>query len=431
MPEMNTTAQYRKALEAGRLDDQLVVMHGTSWLDSSYARIASLLDGMERHFGEGPAIIASAPGRTELGGNHTDHNHGHVLAAAVHLDCLAVAAPVDEPVVTIVSEGYDSAITVDLSDTAPRPLEEGTSEAMVRGVAHAFQRNGCGTGGFNACVSSTICGGRAEFVGCLRGADRPHLQRAFQSRRRHPAGHRPRRTTRGERTFRKTCGFMDQMASSFEGILSIDFENAGNPALEHVQGGFEGSGYRLCVVDTGGSHADLTPDYAAIPEEMFAAAKALGRESGRGVGMSELLGAAGSLRESVSDRAVMRLMHFVEENERAVAQAEALAAGDMARFLKLVAESGVSSCRLLQNCYSTSRPTEQPVPLALALTDRLLGGDGACRVHGGGFAGTIQVFVPDASFVGYRAFMEEVFGNGSVIPLDIRRPVPEILRVED
>ncbi|GAB7022427.1 galactokinase [Salidesulfovibrio brasiliensis] len=429
---MNTTAQYRKALEAGRLDDQLVVMHGTSWLDSSYARIASLLDGMERHFGEGPAIIASAPGRTELGGNHTDHNHGHVLAAAVHLDCLAVAAPVDEPVVTIVSEGYDSAITVDLSDTAPRPLEEGTSEAMVRGVAHAFQRNGCGTGGFNACVSSTIPVGAGL---SSSAAFEVLIGRIFNELFNHGDATRldiARAARHAENVhFGKPCGFMDQMASSFEGILSIDFENAGNPALEHVQGGFEGSGYRLCVVDTGGSHADLTPDYAAIPEEMFAAAKALGRESGRGVGMSELLGAAGSLRESVSDRAVMRLMHFVEENERAVAQAEALAAGDMARFLKLVAESGVSSCRLLQNCYSTSRPTEQPVPLALALTDRLLGGDGACRVHGGGFAGTIQVFVPDASFVGYRAFMEEVFGNGSVIPLDIRRPVPEILRVED
>lgn len=429
---MHTPDALQAALEAGRLDARLAGLYGETRLEASRVRLATLLERMRQTFGDVPAVIVTAPGRTELGGNHTDHNHGHVLAAAVHLDCLAVASPVDGPVVTVHSEGFDRPISVDLTETDPRPLEENTSEAIIRGMAHGFRRQGNDFGGFNACVSSTIPVGAGLsssaafevltgriFNELFNYGDASQLEIARAARQAENVH------------FGKPCGFMDQMASSFEGILSIDFENAGNPGLRNIPGDFENTGYHLCVVDTGGSHADLTPDYAAIPEEMFAAAKAFGRESGRNVGMDELLGAVGSLRETVSDRALLRLMHFIEENERAVAQANALENGDMQAFLQLVARSGESSCRLLQNCYSTSRPEEQPVPLALALTRRLLREDGVARVHGGGFAGTIQVYVPDAFFEGYKRFMEGVFGHGCVIPLSIRQPGPQVLGLED
>ncbi|OEU71673.1 MAG: hypothetical protein BA863_13460, partial [Desulfovibrio sp. S3730MH75] len=237
--------------------------------------------------------------------------------------------------------------------------------------------------------------------------------------------------------FGKPCGFMDQMASSFEGILGIDFEDPDNPIVERVSprfitdvngsDGFYGTGYKLCVVDTGGSHADLTPEYASIPQEILKAAQFFGRTVARGITISEVMESIGPLREKVGDRAALRLLHFIGEDERAVQQVKSLQAGNMDEFLRQVAQSGQSSSSLLQNCYNTHEPSEQPIPLALAVTEMLLGSNGVGRVHGGGFAGTIQAYVHESHFEKYRESMDKLFGTGAVIELVIRQSGREII----
>jgi len=223
---------------------------------------------------------------------------------------------------------------------------------------------------------------------------------------------------------------MDQIACATQGVLSIDFRDPVTPQVTEVDYDFGQTEYQLMVVDTGGSHADLTPDYAAITEEMRAASTVLGREKARGLTLNQVLDAAPEIRKDAGDRAVLRLIHFVEENDRAVRQASALRAGDMRYFLHLVKQSGDSSWRLLQNCSSTTRPLEQGIPLALTLTERFLEGEGAWRVQGGGFAGTIQTYVPKQKVGAYTAFMEGVFGNGAVLPLFIRRPGMDCISLE-
>ncbi|WP_432736893.1 galactokinase [Maridesulfovibrio sp. FT414] len=436
---MHPIYDLRSHLDQNGFDHELSLIHSRARLDESRERLHRLLTRMETSFNPENAGIASAPGRTEMGGNHTDHNHGHVLAAAVNLDCLAVFSPTGDNRVTILSENYDRPIIVDLSDTSPRPEEEGTSEAIVRGVADGFRKAGFKTGGFNCCVSSTIPAGTglsssAAFE-VLTGRIFSFLFNGGQV----GALDIARIAKRSENIhFGKPCGFMDQMACSFEGILSIDFNNPDNPGITRVSPGFPptdcsdgfyGTGYRLCVVDTGGSHADLTPDYAAIPAEMTAAARCLGHSEARGISASQVLGKVELIRKQVGDRAVLRLLHFIGEDHRAVQQAATLQKGDMPGFLRLVSESGNSSSHLLQNCYSTTDPSEQPIPLALHLTELILESKGIARVHGGGFAGTIQAYVHDSCFNKYKTTMEKLFGAGSLIELEIRQPGNEFLTI--
>ena len=440
---MFTRKAYQIYLDSGGFDKDFCAMHSSSRLDESCRRLTKLLNWIEESFKPDLLGVASAPGRTELGGNHTDHNHGRVLAAAINLDCLAAFSPAHESnsqVVTILSENFEKPIVVDLSDTSPRPEEEGTSEAIVRGVADGFRRAGFKASGFNGCVTSTIPAGSglsssAAFE-VLIGRIFNYL---FNDRKVSPLDI-ARIARRSENLhFAKPCGFMDQTASSFEGILEIDFNDPENPVVEQIapgfgfcettSTGFYGTGYRLCVVNTGGSHADLTSEYAAIPYEMHQAAKCFGRSEARGISMSEVISCMGMLREKAGDRAALRLMHFIGEDERAEQQAKALIAGDMSEFLRLVAESGKSSCRLLQNCYNTHNPVEQPIPTALILTEYLLGSNGVGRVHGGGFAGTIQVYVQDSCFDEYKTAMEKVFGTGSVIELVVRQPGLDFLNI--
>ncbi|WP_320169433.1 galactokinase family protein [Maridesulfovibrio sp.] len=430
----------RAQLEQGDFDRELSLIHSGSRLKKSGNRLERLLKRMAETFSPQKAGIASAPGRTEMGGNHTDHNHGRVLAAAINLDCLAVfseANSSDKDTVTILSENYERPIIVNLSDTSPREEEKETSEAIVRGVADGFRRSGFKISGFNACVSSTIPAGTglsssAAFE-VLVGRIFNHL---FNNSSIGPLDI-ARIAKRAENIhFGKPCGFMDQMACSFEGILSIDFKNPDNPGIKRVTPGFGqhdctndfyGTGYRLCVLNTGGSHADLTPDYAAIPSEMTAAANSLGHTEARGITTAEVLDNIDIIRKQAGDRALLRLFHFIGEDERAVLQAEALLSGDMTGFLRLVEESGNSSSHLLQNCYSTTDPSAQPIPLALHLTGLLLDSKGVARIHGGGFAGTIQAYVHESCFDKYRRTMEKIFGTGSLIELMIRQPGHEFL----
>ncbi|WP_415718851.1 galactokinase [Maridesulfovibrio sp.] len=435
---MHSVAAYRDYLEQGGFDHVFSHIHSGSRIKESRQRMSGLLQCMSEQFDGQEICFASAPGRTELGGNHTDHNHGHVLAAAVNLDCLAAFSKSKDNMVTIISEGYDP-IRVDISDTHPRVEEKESSAAIVRGVADGFRKLGLNVGGFNACVHSIIPAGAglsssAAFE-VLIGRIFSYL---YNGRKISPL-EVARIAKRAENIhFGKPCGFMDQMACSFEGILSIDFNNPEQPGVTSVQPGFDheagkgfyGTGYRLCVINTGGSHADLTPDYAAIPAEMSQAAKLCGQDQAKGLTLDRILENIDLIRTKAGDRAVLRLFHFINEDRRALQQAEALTTGDMSRFLRLVAESSRSSSDLLQNCFSPNTPKTQPIPLALTLTEQILGTRGVGRVHGGGFAGTIQTYVHNSDFEQYCQAMEKVFGINSLIELSIRQPGNEYLTPE-
>lgn len=424
---------YRRQLASGALLPQLAELYSPDGVARAQVRLERLLDRFEDDFGDMPVLAVSAPGRTELGGNHTDHNHGCVLAAAVHLDCLAVAGAVtpDDRTVVIHSRGYADPIVVDLANTAPRPEEEGTSRAIVRGVAHGLLERGHRVCGFRACVDSTVPMGAGlsssaafEVLVC---SIFNHLANAGSVSDLDTA----RISRRAENVhFGKPCGFMDQIACAHRGVLYIDFRDPDNPGIERIDFDPAAQGWRLAVVNTGGSHADLTPDYAAIPEEMFTAARVLGHGSCRDVSQREAMAAMAQLRAGAGDRAILRLLHFLGENRRAGLQAAALRQGDERAFLRLVAESGDSSWKLLQNVQSPGH-AEQPIPLALALTERLLDGQGAWRVHGGGFAGTIQVYVPEQRFTDYAHYMNDLFGPESVIPLNIRSAGGCVMEVDD
>jgi galactokinase len=420
---MAAAAAYAKALRRGALDPVLAELYRPEDLAAQRVRYLDLLARFEERFGPGPAVLVLAPGRTELGGNHTDHNLGVVLAAAVHFDCVAAARPNHGDVVRIRSKGFDGEIVVDLGDLAPRPDEEETSMALVRGVAAGLAGSGRRVAGFDACVDGEVPLGAglsssAAFeilVGRL-------FSELFNEGRCTPLELAVAGRAAENVYFGKPCGLMDQLSCAAQGIQSIDFADPAEPVMREVDFDFGRTGYRLAVVDTGGSHADLTPDYAAIPDEMGRAARALGREHARGLTVDAVLAHAARIREAAGDRGVLRLIHFIEETDRAAGQAGVLAAGRMDDFLHLVRRSGDSSWRLLQNCISATDPLDQPIPLALTLTERFLHGEGACRIQGGGFAGTIQAYVPEARFTAYTGYMEAIFGKGAVMPLKVRRP---------
>jgi galactokinase len=420
---MTTAAAYAEALRRGALDSVLAELYRPGDVAAQRARYLDLLDCFESRLGPGPAALILAPGRTELGGNHTDHNLGVVLAAAVHFDCLAAARANNDGVVRIKSKGFDGEIVVDLSDLSPRAGEADTSMALVRGVAAGLAENGRKVAGFDACVDGEVPMGAGLsssaafeilvgriFSELFNGGECTSLELAVAGR------------AAENNYFGKPCGLMDQLSCAAQGILSIDFADPAEPVVHEVDFDFERTGYRLAVVDTGGSHADLTPDYAAIPDEMGRAARALGQAHARGLTVDAVLAHAARIREAAGDRGVLRLIHFIEETDRAAEQAGVLAAGRMDDFLRLVRQSGDSSWRLLQNCISATDPLDQPIPLALTLTERFLRGQGACRIQGGGFAGTIQAYVPEACFTAYAEYMEEIFGTGAVMSLKVRRP---------
>lgn len=420
--KLDSFAHMREVVLDGRADAVLAAMYGgPDALKSQRGRYADLLERMEEEFGSGPGMVLSVPGRTELGGNHTDHNHGRVLAAAVHLDCIAAVTPSDDMKVRIKSEGFAETIFVDLADLSPQGAEVGKPSALVRGVASGFAENGLAVGGFSACVNSSIPMGAGlsssaafELLICsifnhLYNSGTVSTLKMASVARRAENVH-----------FQKPCGFMDQIACAFKGVSAIDFMDPENPLITPIECDVEGEDYRLVVVDTGGDHVDLTPEYAAIASEMTLASSLLGQEAARGLDAATVMDSIAWLREKAGDRSVLRLMHFFDENDRVDQQAEALRSGRMQDYLTLVNESGESSCRLLQNCACSNNPQVQPIPLALAMTGRILKGRGAWRVHGGGFAGTIQAYVPRDLFDVYVESMERVFGRDSVIALHVR-----------
>ena len=362
----------------------------------------------------------SAPGRTEIGGNHTDHQRGCVLAAAVDLETTAEVTLNDSRVIRVFSDGY-APVEVSLDELEMRPEEQNTTAALVRGIAAEFVRRGASVQGFDAQVHSTVLPGSglsssAAFE-VLMGTILNHL---FFDASLAPAEIARIGQYAENVYFGKPCGLMDQMASAVGGMVMIDFAYPSCPVVERIDFDFAAAGHALCIIDTGADHAQLTGEYAAITEELKQVCAFFGKEVLRQISQTEFYEALPRLRGNVADRAILRAMHVYAENERVEQQAQALRVGDFDAFLELVKASGRSSWMYLQNITPAGAVEQQAVALTLALCDTLLQGYGAYRVHGGGFAGTVQAFVPLELLDTFRSGIEAVLGQGSCHVLSVR-----------
>ncbi|MFC2084349.1 galactokinase [Bacteroidota bacterium] len=386
-------------------------------------RYQNLIKQFLEKFGEKDFQLFSTPGRTEIGGNHIDHNHGHVLAGAVNLDSIAVVSMNNSSNVTLYSEGYPHPFKLDLNNLDIFNEEIGTTNSLIRGIASKLNESGFKIGGFDAVMTSDVLIGSglssSASVEVLIGTIFNYLfnDGKISLNKLAIVGQYAE-----NKYFGKPCGLMDQVACAFGGIINIDFKDPVNPIIQKIDFSLSTWNYSLLVVDTGGDHADLTEEYAAVPQEMKAVAKKLGVSVCRDLNKNQIFANLPSLRSKLGDRAVLRSLHFINENKRVVKQVNALKDNDFVRFLNLINESGNSSFKWLQNIYVASDLENQPITVALALTEDYLNevGEGTARIHGGGFAGTIQVFLPDNSVNEYIKRIEPVFGKGCIKVLDIR-----------
>ena len=410
-----------QGIQAGKYDEMLVKLYGQEALTAQKQRYSQAVEKFATLYPEREDMeVFSAPGRTEVCGNHTDHQHGKVLAAAINLDAVAVVGFHEEGAIRLHSEGYP-AITVELSDLTINEAEHGTTKALIRGMAAQFADKGVKIGGFDAYVTSDVLGGSglsssAAFEvligtildihynnGAVGAVDIAKMGQFAENK-----------------YFGKNCGLMDQMVSSVGGFVFIDFADPAKPVIDKHVCDFAAAGISLCITDTKGSHADLTADYVSIPVEMKSVAAHFGKEVLHEVDEADFFAEIGALRGKVSDRAILRAAHFFADDARVPQEVAALDAKDFQKFFDLVKASGNSSAKWLQNVYSIQKPEEQGVSMGLMVSEKVLDGKGASRVHGGGFAGTIQAFVPTELVDKYVAAMENLFGEGSCYRLNIR-----------
>ena len=382
---------------------------------------AALDDGFREAFGCNPERYFSAPGRTELSGNHTDHQRGRVLAAAVDLDMKAAVRATDTGLIRVQSKGY-SLCMVDVAELLPKMEEENTTRALIRGVAAGFAEHGCPVGGFDAYVESKVLPGSGLSSSAAFEVLMGTVINGLFYENKETAPQIAKIGQYAENVyFGKPCGLMDQMASAVGGMVAIDFEDPKNPVITPVDFDFAKSGHTLCIIDTRASHADLTDEYAAIPAELKTACDYFGKDVLRQVDEVEFYAAIPALRQQCGDRAVVRAFHVYEENKRVERQVAALQAGDFDTYLSLMKESGYSSYMYLQNVIATGYTVKQDMAIALAMCEKLLQGRGGYRVHGGGFAGTVQVFVPMDMLENFRKGMDAVLGEGACHVLSIRQ----------
>ena len=368
----------------------------------------------------GDVQVFSVPGRTEVGGNHTDHNGGRVLAAAVDLDIIAVAMKEEAGTITLHSEGYPPSV-VDLQDLSQSDAEKYTSTSLIRGVCARLRALGYQIGGFSAYASSEVMKGSGlSSSAAYEVLVVTILNHLYNQGRIDPVLAAQIGMYAENHYFGKPSGLMDQMTCAVGGFVTIDFKDSVHPVVRKVAFDFASSGYSLVIVDTGGNHADLTDEYAAVAREMRSVAAALGKTVLRECTLDQLIDAIPRLRGEVSDRAILRSLHFFQDDQRVVEQVDALEKGEFDRFLSLVVASGISSWTLNQNVYSSKNVGEQGVSLALAMSELVLKGQGAWRVHGGGFAGTIQAFVPNHLQSSYIQRMRSIFGVASCFELTVR-----------
>ena len=388
---------------------------------SEAARYAAVLDGLEKTFGShAEAGLYSAPGRTEIGGNHTDHQHGRVLAGSVNIDMIAAAAPNDKNQLRVQSEGYDLCV-IDLNDLEARKEEENTTAALLRGECAAFTQRGAKLAGLDVYISSNVPKGSgvsssAAFevlIGVI-------LNDCFMTEKVSPIAIAQIGQWAENVYFGKPCGLMDQMASSVGNIITIDFASPAKPVVEPVDVDFSKAGLALCILDYGADNSELTDENAAIPAECRAVAAVCGGEVLRDVPFETFLAKLPECRRQCGDRAVLRAFHVYADNDRVAKQVAALHDGDFGTFLSLVNESGCSSWEYLQNVIPAGYKEHQEVGVTIAAAKHLLGDKGAVRVHGGGFAGTVQAFVPVEMLDEFKAGMEAILGEGRCHVLSIR-----------
>ena len=386
----------------------------------SQERIAALNAGFDKAFGGTPDRYFSAPGRTEISGNHTDHQRGRVLAAAVNLDMQAAVRPNGTDTIRILSQGYPMSV-VSLQELEPKQEEINSTPALIRGVAARFVQLGCKVQGFDAYMESTVLPGSglssSAAYEVLIGTIINHLY--FDGK-----VSQPEIAMIGQYAenvfFGKPCGLMDQTASAVGGMVTIDFADKDHPVIQPVSFDFAACGHALCIIDSRASHADLTDEYAAITIELKNICAHFGKEVLRQIDQAEFYAAIPELRKACGDRAVMRAIHFYRENARVPQQVAALQAGDFDAFLQMEKESGYSSYMYLQNVIPAGYTEHQDMAIALALCEQYLQGKGAFRVHGGGFAGTVQAFVPFELLESFRTGIDAVLGEGACHVLSIR-----------
>ncbi len=416
------TENLKELFASGAKDELLMDIYlDEAKLAYQRERYVAAIEQFEKLFGAADVSIYSAPGRSEIGGNHTDHQNGEVLAASVNLDAIAIVQPVEEAVVQVVSGDYPL-ITVDLNDLEKKDEEEGTTLSLIKGVLAGIKEHGGKLGGFNTYITSDVLIGAGLSSSAAFETIIGTIVSGLYNEMSISAVDIAIIGQYAENVyFGKPCGLLDQTASAVGNLVYINFADKKNPVIEGVSCDLGKYGYSLCITDTKGSHADLTPDYAAVPAEMRAAAAVFGKEVLHGVTMEELLEKANEVREKAGDRALLRAIHFVNENVRVQQEVAALRAEDFEGFLRTVKASGDSSYKFLQNVYTSHDVQHQNMSIALAISETILGSNGVCRVHGGGFAGTIQAFVKNEAVEEYKAAMDHVFGKDACNVLMIRK----------
>ena len=420
---MTNYKEIKALLETRELDNSFSKVYLKENYENQYIRFLDVLAAFGELFDKEEmrdVSLFSAPGRTEIGGNHTDHNHGLVLAGGISLDAIAVAAKNDDGIIRIKSAGYPMD-SVDCCDLEIKENEIGKSQSIIRGIVARFKELGYNVGGFDATTASQVLSGSGlsssaafEVLVCTM------LNYLYNDGKVDPVEIAKISQYSENVYFGKPCGLLDQMACSVGGFVKIDFADTSKPIVEKVDFDFGKSGYSLCIVDTKGSHSDLTDEYAAVRSEMEAVASFFGKSVLREVDKQDVLDNAGAIAEKFGERAVLRAIHFYGENEKVLAQAKALSENDFEAFMQQIIASGRSSYMYNQNVYTCKAPKNQPLSLALLVSEQLLSGKGAWRVHGGGFAGTIQAFVPNDMVGAYTDAMKKIFGDDACYVLAIR-----------
>lgn len=413
---MNITDKFSKQIETLYGNDVGI-------LKKQFDRYNKLYEKYSNHFSDDDHFLFSTPGRTEIGGNHTDHNLGRVIAGSVNLDSIAIVSKNNSQNIIFYSDIFNEPFEININELEIVEEEVGTTNSLVRGIAARFLQLGYKLGGFNGMMTSDVLLGSglssSASVEVLIGT-------IFNTLFNNGNIENEELALIGQYAennyFGKPCGLMDQMACAVGGVIAIDFLNPEKPDVKKVNFDFETHGYKLLIVDTDSDHEDLTEDYASIPKEMKAVAKLLNKNACREINLDMFLKNIKIIREAVGDRAALRVFHFINENDRVVKQINALQENNIPQFMRHINDSGNSSFKWLQNIYSSKTVQMQGVSIALALSEMFINeiNEGACRVHGGGFAGTIQVFLPIQYVDEYKSFMENILGSGKVMILNIR-----------
>ena len=415
------TKKIIELIENGEFNEKLIDVYvDAEQLEYQKKRYIDAITKFESHYGTGEVKIFSAPGRSEIGGNHTDHQHGKVLACAINRDAIGVVKLVETEEIRLISDGSEEYV-VDITDIAIKEEEKGTTISLIKGVLAGFVERNYKIGGFHAYITSDVLIGSGvsssaafeTLIGSILSG--LYNEMSISSTDIAIIGQYAENVY-----FGKPCGLMDQMACSTGSLVYIDFKDPKNPVVERIPFDMESYGYSLCITDTKGSHADLTDEYAAVPEEMKRVARCFEKEVLVDVSFDALLENITEIREKTSDRCVLRALHFLAENKRVEKEVSALKEGNIAEFFATVKASGDSSYKYLQNVYSVKDVHQQNVSVALAVSEMVLADNGVCRVHGGGFAGTIQAFVKNEAVKEYQGYMNQIYGAGSCSVFKIR-----------